>query len=126
MATKVVGLSAAKEMKGRKTRSWTVSVSPLKPFCRRSLDLAHPIRDEFAQITWSANLGLNVDLFVAAPMYTLFDRKQVGSGTGAVCWEYRARVLDGVSLDWVTEAGSLDSFNPLQLLADDFHALTPL
>ena len=44
------GLTAVIEMEGRKTRTRTVSMAPLKPFYRRPSDLRHPIEDAFAQI----------------------------------------------------------------------------
>ena len=121
--TKVVfkGLSAVIEMEGRKKRSRTVSVASLKPFCRRSSDLRHPIADEFTQIVRGADLGLKGDSVAAAPIYTLRDRKEVESEVGTVRWEYRGRYLDGVSSDWVKETEALDCFTPLQL--DTFHAL---
>ena len=67
--TKIVfkGLSAVMEMEGRKKRSRTVSVASLKPFYRRPSNLRHPIGDEFAQIAWDADLGLERRLGCSGP-----------------------------------------------------------
>lgn len=54
-------------------------------------------------------------------MYTLLGRRRVVSATGVVRLEYHGRHLDGVALDWVSEAESLNSFTSLQL--DTFHAM---
>ena len=79
------------------------------------------MEDEFAQMAWGADSGLEQQSATAAPMYTLLDRRRVVSATGVARWEYRGRYLDGVASDWVSETESLDSFTPLQL--GTFHAL---
>lgn len=69
--------------------------------------------DEFAQIAWGTDLGLKEDAVVAAPMYTLIDRRSVVSDSGRVRWEYlEGTWIDGACSDWVTEAESLDRFTP--------------
>ena len=73
------GLTAVIELEGRKTRSCTISVSSLKPIYRRSSDLRPPIGDEFAQIAWGADLGLEGHSVAVAPIYALRDRKNVES-----------------------------------------------
>ena len=60
-------LSAVIEMEGRKKRIRTVSVASLKPFYRRPSNLRHPIGDEFAQIAWDADLGLERRLGCSGP-----------------------------------------------------------
>ena len=102
-------------------RSRTVSTCSLKPFYTRPSDLRHPMEDEFAQMAWGADLGLEQQSPTAAPMYTLLDRRRVVSAKGVARWEYRGRYLDGVASNSVSETESLDSFTPLQL--DTFHAL---
>ena len=79
------------------------------------------MEDEVGQMAWGADLRLGGHSTTAAPMYTLLDRKRVVSATGVARWEHRGRYLDEVALDWVSEAGSLDSFTPLQF--DAFHVL---
>ena len=117
----IEGLNAVMEMEGRAKRSRTVSTASLKPFYTRPSNLRHPMEDEFAQMAWRANLGLGEHSTIAAPMYTLLDRRRVVSASGVARWEYRGRYLEGVASEWVSEEKSLDSFTPLQL--DTFHAL---
>ena len=117
----IEGLSVVIEMEGRMTRSRTVSAALLKPFYTRPFDLRYPMEDEFAQMAWGADLGLGGHSTTAAPMYTLLDRRRVLSATGVARWEYRGRYLDGVASEWISEAGSLDSFTPLPL--DTLHVL---
>ena len=46
---------------------------------------------------------------IAAPIYTLMDRRRVVSASGVARWEYRGRYLDGVASEWASEAESLDN-----------------
>ena len=86
-------------MGGRKTRTTTVFMASLKPFCRRSSDLRHPIEDDFAQIARGADVGLRGNSVAAAPMYTLMDRRTIVSAPGAARWEYGGKYLDEVLPD---------------------------
>ena len=106
------GLSFVIEMEGRATRSRTVSTASLKPFYPTPSDLRRPMKDEFAQVAWGVDLGLEAHSITAAPMYTLLDRRRVVSSAWAARWEYRGRYLDGVASDWVSETEVLDSFTP--------------
>lgn len=45
-------------IKGRATRSRTVSTVCLKPFDTKTSGRRHPLEDEFAQFAWGADLGL--------------------------------------------------------------------
>ena len=114
------GLTAVIELEGRKTRSCTISVSSLKPIYRRSSDLRPPIGDEFAQIAWGADLGLEGHSVAVAPIYALRDRKNVESevkqflgNIGKISrWGF-IRLGQGEK--------TLDNFASLQL--ETFHAL---
>ena len=108
-------------MEGRAARSSIVSTASVKPFYVMASALQHPMEDEFAQVAWSADLRLEGHLTIAAPMYTLLDRRRVVSSAGVARWEHRRRYMDGVASDWVSETEALDSFTPLQL--DTYHAL---
>ena len=81
-------------------------------------------KDEFAHMAWRAYLGLGGHATIAAPGYTLLDKRRTVSASRVARWEYRGRYLDGVASEWVSEAESSYSFTPLQL--DTFHALRNL
>ena len=72
-------------------------------------------------MAWGVDLGLGGPSTVAAPMYSLLDRRRVVSATGVARWEYRNRYLGGVASNWVSEVESLNDFTALQL--DASHAV---
>eukprot|EP00752_Nemacystus_decipiens_P018499 g16585.t1 len=118
------GLSFTVRLNGRQVRHRTVAASDMKLFHSRPKDLQLPFEDEFSHFVWGPDLGLVEDSVVAAPLYTLIDRKPT-QGAGRVseawAWEYRGKYQDGSTSSWLTEDEVKDSFSPLQL--DVFHAL---
>ena len=118
------GLSFTVRLHGRHVRQRTVVASDMKQFYSRPVELRHPFEDEFAHFVWGPDLGLVADSVVAAPLYTLTDRRAVqgaGGASAAWAWEYRGKYQDGTASSWITEDSVRDSFSPLQL--DVFHAL---
>ena len=118
------GLTFAVTLAGRQTRRRNVAATDIKPFHSRSKDLKLPFEDEFGHHVWSADLGLVEASVVAAPLYTLTDRRAVQNSSGSSTswtWEYRGKYQDGTLSDWLTEDQTRDSFSPLQL--DVFHAM---
>ena len=117
----IQGFSAVIETESGAKRSNMASTSSLKPLYTRISDLRHSMEDDFEQMASRAELELGEHSTIAAPIYTLLDRRRVVSASGVARWEYRGRYLDEVASEWVSEAESLGSFTPLQL--DTFHAL---
>eukprot|EP00752_Nemacystus_decipiens_P012408 g10995.t1 len=118
------GLSFTVRLNGRQVRHRTVAASDMKLFHSRPKDLQLSFEDEFSHFVWGPDLGLVEDSVVAAPLYTLIDRKPTqgaGSVSEAWAWEYRGKYQDGGTSSWFTEDEVKDSFSPLQL--DVFHAL---
>ncbi|CAB1113987.1 unnamed protein product [Ectocarpus sp. CCAP 1310/34] len=119
-----MGLSFTVRLHGRQVRQRTVVASDMKQFYSRPLDLRLPFEDEFSHFVWGPDLGLVEDSVVAAPLYTLVDRRTTqgaGGASTAWAWEYRGKYQDGTTSSWLTEDTVKDSFSPLQL--DVFHAL---
>ena len=108
-------------MEGRSTQTRHVSPGGIKQFHVRSLDLRHPLADEFAQFAWSTDFGLATPSVVAKLFYTLCDRRKVTSATGVPKWEYRGKYHNGKPSQRMAETEILSSFNRLQL--DVLHAL---
>ena len=94
------GLSFTVRLHGRHVRQRTVAASDIKPFYSRPLDLRLPFEDEFSHFVWGPDLGLVEDSVVAAPLYTLIDRRTspgVGGTSAAWAWEYRGKYQDGTT-----------------------------
>eukprot|EP00752_Nemacystus_decipiens_P005076 g4607.t1 len=105
---------------------WFARMVPVKKSdgTYQAQDLQLPFEDKFSHFVWGPDLGLVEDSVVAAPLYTLIDRKPTqgaGSVSEAWAWEYRAKYQDGSTSSWLTEDEVKDSFSPLQL--DVFHTL---
>ena len=118
------GLNFMVRLHGRQVRQRTVAASYIKPSYSRPLDLRLSFEDEFSHFVWGPDLGLVEDSVVAAPLYTLIDRRTlpgVGGTSAAWAWEYRGKYQDGTTSSWLTEDAVRDSFSSLQL--DVFHAL---
>ncbi|CAB1106551.1 unnamed protein product [Ectocarpus sp. CCAP 1310/34] len=122
------GLSFTVRLNERHVRQRTVAASDMKPFYSRPLDVRLAFEDEFAHYVWEPDLGLVEDSVVAAPLYTLFDRRttQAGGAPTAWAWEYKGKYQEGTPSDWLTEDTVKDSFSPLQLgifhaLCEDYH-----
>ena len=118
------GLSFTVKLNGRQVRQRTVVASDIKPFYSRPFHVRLPFEDEFSHSVWGPDLGLVSDSVVAAPLYTIVNRKAVqgaGGTSTAWAWEYQGKYQDGTTSTWLTEDAVRDSFSPLQL--DVFHAM---
>lgn len=69
------GLGITVKLNGCLSRQRTVATTDFKPFHSRSPEIRHPFEDEFGQFVWSPDLGLATDSVVAAPLYTLVNRR---------------------------------------------------
>lgn len=88
-----VGLSFTVRLHGRHVRQRTVAASDIKRFYSRPLDLRLPFEDEFSHFVWGPDLGLVAESVVAAPLYTLTDRKAVqGAGGASTAWAWGTEV----------------------------------
>ena len=87
----VEGSSVGIEMGGRATRSRTFSIASLKRSCTQPSDLRPPMKGDFAQMAWEADLDLGGYSTTASRTYTLLDRRRVVSASGLAKLEHRAQ-----------------------------------
>ena len=114
-------LSYAVHLNGRSIARKRVSAVDIKPFHERPVELRHEFEDEFSHFVWGPDIGPAEVSNVAAPLYTLIDRKASWIGEDTWVWEYKGRHRDGAESSWRREEDAQESFTPLQL--DVFHAL---
>ena len=115
------GLSYVVHLNGRSIRKRMVSAADIKPFHERPVELRHEFEDEFAHLAWGPDIGLAEVSTVAAPLYTLTDRKVSWVTEDTWVWEYRGRNQDGAESNWLKEEEVQESCTSLQL--NVFHAL---
>ena len=70
------------------------------------------MEDEFAQMAWNADLGLDMQTLGTVPLYTLVDRRECSTPTGTRRWEYKGKYASGETSPRLSEEAALDSFTP--------------
>lgn len=88
-------VSQGLSMHERNLRRRAVPTSSIKTFHTRPPDLHHPMENEVPLQVRNSDLGLAAPSTVAAPLYTLIDRREDIDTPGTGKWEHRARHLDG-------------------------------
>lgn len=84
-------LSYAVSMNGRGVRKRIFSAADLKPFHERPAELRHDFEDDFAHLASGLDVGLTKKSTVAAPLYTLIDRKAWWVKADTWAWGYKGR-----------------------------------
>ena len=101
-------------MKGRNF----VSPGGMKIFYARSSDLSHPFAGMFTQCAWSEDFEQSTPFVAAKALFTLCDRREVTSATGASEWKYHGKCQDAKEFECLPETEILNSFIIYRLTYD--------